>query len=75
MIMIMSNGTLRRKEFDILTCLEHSDNAMTQREIAEVTGMSVGSVNRGLTALTELGYLADNMVTEAGYAALEPYRV
>lgn len=71
----MSNGTLRRKEFDILTCLERRGSAMTQREIAELTGMSVGSVNRVLTALTDLGYLEDNAVTEAGYAALEPYRV
>ena len=71
----MSNGTLRRKEFDILTCLEREGSDMTQREIAEVTGMSVGSVNRVLTALTELGYLSDNAVTEAGYAALEPYKV
>ena len=71
----MSNGTLRRKEFDILTCLERSGSDMTQREIAEVTGMSVGSVNRMLTALTELGYLSDNTITEAGYAALEPYKV
>ena len=71
----MSNGTLRRKEFDILTCLERSGSDMTQREIAEVTGMSVGSVNRMLTALTDMGYLADNAVTEAGYAALEPYKV
>ena len=71
----MSNGTLRRKEFDILTCLERSGSDMTQREIAEVTGMSVGSVNRMLTALTDMGYLTDNAVTEAGYAALEPYKV
>ena len=71
----MSNGTLRRKEFDILTCLERSGSDMTQREIAEVTGMSVGSVNRMLTALTDMGYLADNAVTEAGYAVLEPYKV
>lgn len=71
----MSNGTLRRKEFDILTCLERSGSDMTQREIAEVTGMSVGSVNRMLTSLTDMGYLADNAVTEAGYVALEPYKV
>lgn len=71
----MSNGTLRRKEFDILTCLERSGSDMTQREIAEFTGMSVGSVNRMLTSLTDMGYLADNAVTEAGYAALEPYKV
>ncbi len=73
--MIMSNGTLRRKEFDILTCLERSGGDLTQREIAEATGMSVGSVNRVLTSLADMGYLADNTVTEAGYAALEPYKV
>ena len=71
----MSNGTLRRKEFDILTCLERSGSGRSQREIAEATGMSVGSVNRVLNTLTEQGYLSDNTVTEAGFAALEPYRV
>ena len=37
--------------------------------------MSLGSVNRTYTSLTELGYVADGVLTEAGYAALEPYRV
>jgi CTP:phosphocholine cytidylyltransferase-like protein len=32
-------------------------------------------VNRTYTSLTELGYVADGVLTEAGYAALEPYRV
>lgn len=71
----MSNGTLLRKEFDILTCLERSGSAKSQRELAEATGMSVGSVNRILNTLTEKGYLSGNALTEAGYAALEPYRV
>ncbi len=71
----MSNGTLLRKEFDILTCLERSGSAKSQRELAEATGMSVGSVNRILNTLTEKGYLSGNVLTEAGYAALEPYRV
>ncbi|MBQ2927963.1 MAG: winged helix-turn-helix transcriptional regulator [Oscillospiraceae bacterium] len=71
----MSNGTLRRKEFNVLTYLERSGSGKTQREIAEATDMSVGSVNRILTTLAEQGYITDSTVTEAGYAALEPYRV
>ena len=71
----MSNGTLLRKEFNILTCLERSGSAKSQRDLAEATGMSVGSVNRILNNLTEKGYLSGNTLTEAAYAALEPYRV
>lgn len=66
---------LSRKQFDILTYLERNVNSRTQREIAEGTGMSVGSVNRTISALVEQGLVADYAVTEAGYGALEPYRV
>ena len=61
----MSNGTLLRKEFNILTCLERSGSAKSQRDLAEATGMSVGSVNRILNNLTEKGYLSGNTLTEA----------
>ena len=71
----MNTHTLNRKQFDILTCLERSSQVKTQREIAEATDMSVGSVNRVVSALTEQGLLLDNKLTEKGYAALEPYRV
>lgn len=71
----MSNRTLPRKQFDVLTYLERKGNGKRQREIAEATGMSVGSVNRVITSLIEQGLIADNCLTEAGYAALEPYRV
>ena len=67
--------SLRRKEFDVLTYLEHTGGGMSQREIAEETSMSVGSVNRVIASLAENGYIADNVITQAGYAALEPYRV
>lgn len=71
----MNASSLSRKQFDVLAYLESSENNKTQREIAEATGMSVGSVNRVIAALAEQGYISENMVTEAGYAALEPYRV
>ena len=71
----MSTLTLSRKQFDIMVLLEKGEISLTQREIAEETGMSVGSVNRVVTSLNELGYVSNGMLTEAGYAALEPYRV
>lgn len=71
----MNTLSLSRKQFDVLTCMEKSAQSMTQREIAENTGMSVGSVNRVVSALTEQRLIKNGIVTEAGYEALEPYRV
>lgn len=71
----MNHMELSRKQFNVMTCLEKAGERLTQRKISEETGMSVGSVNRVVSALVEQGLLADGMLTEAGYAALEPYRV
>ena len=67
--------TLTRKQFDVLTFLEKNEQKVNQRDIANATGMSLGSVSRALSFLTESGYVKGNKVTEAGYVALEPYRV
>jgi CTP:phosphocholine cytidylyltransferase-like protein len=71
---MMNTQTFSRKHFDVLTHLERFGQ-QTQRNIAEATGMSVGSVNRIISTLTEQGFIADGMITEAGLQALEPYRV
>ena len=71
----MSAGTLSKKQFDILVLLEKNEASLTQRGIAEKTGMSVGSVNRTVATLTEMGLISGNTLTAAGYEALEPYRV
>lgn len=71
----MEASTLRRKEFEILVYLEHCNEAKSQREIAKNTNISVGTVNRILAELTEQGYLENGLLTDAGLAALEPYRV
>ena len=67
--------TLNRKQFKILTCIEQRNSIMKQRELAAATGLSLGSVNSTINTLTEAGLLDGGRVTEAGYAALEPYRV
>ena len=71
----MQNTTMPRKHFDVLTYLESNKGSKTQREIAEGTGMSVGSVNRVIAALSEQGLVAAGALTDRGYTALEPYRV
>lgn len=71
----MNRMSLTRKQFDILVCVEKNKTPMTQREIAEETGMSVGSANRTISALADAGLLNNGKITEQGYSALEPYRV
>ena len=71
----MNHGTLPRKNFQVLAYLEQNGAAKTQREIAEATGMSVGTVNRVIASLVAENLLIDNRVTEKGYETLEPYRV
>ena len=66
---------LTRKQFDVLAFLEKTEEKVNQRDIATATGMSLGSVSRAMAFLTESGFVKGNQVTEAGFAALEPYRV
>ena len=67
--------TISRKQFDILVYLESHRRAVSQRDVATETGISLGTVNKLLSELTEAGLVADGAITEAGIEALEPYRV
>lgn len=49
--------SLTRKQFDVLKALALSDAAMTQRELEEKNRHSLGTVNKVLKELAELGYL------------------
>ena len=65
---------LTRKQFDILAAMAESKTALTQRELEKLTGHSLGTVNRVLKELTEVGYVADGIITNSGINALEPFR-
>lgn len=71
----MENKTLNRKQFDVLAFLEQNKERISQRELAEKLNMSLGSVNRTVSALSELELMNDAGITEKGIASLEPYRV
>lgn len=66
---------LTKKQFDILTTIESLGGFETQRQLAEKTEMSLGIVNKTLSALSAEGYITDRKITAKGLEALEPYRV
>ena len=65
---------LSKKQFDILTTLALTDVSLTQRQLEEKTGHSLGTINRVIKELTELGFVSEGSVTSFGLDALEPYR-
>lgn len=65
---------LTRKQFDILEALATNKKVITQRRIEELTGHSLGTVNRIMKELAELGFVEDGKITSSGVNALEPYR-
>lgn len=63
-------------QFEILTIIEREKEAMSQRELSKLSGFSLGTVNKVITELLELGLInEDNLITDKGIVALEPYRV
>ena len=65
---------LTRKQFDVLEVLATSPATLTQRDLEKLTGRSLGTINRAMKELSELGYVENAAITNAGVAALEPYR-
>lgn len=65
---------LTRRQFDILETLVTEKRALSQRQLEELTGISLGSVNRAIKELTDFGFVSDGTITNDGVNALEPYR-
>ena len=65
---------LTRKQFDVLEALASASAALTQRDLEKATGHSLGTVNRVLKELTDLGYVENGSISGKGFDALEPYR-
>lgn len=65
---------LTRKQFDILSAVIELPKA-SQRKLQETTGYSLGTINKTMKELVEQGFVNEGVVTDAGLAAMEPYRV
>ena len=65
---------LTRRQFDILEALATNKSVLSQRDLEKVTGHSLGSINKAVKELTDLGYMEEGVITNSGVNALEPYR-
>ena len=68
---------LTRTQFEVLCFLEHENEnkQSTQRSIARLTGLSLGTVNKTILSLNEKNLIINNILTAEGIKALDPYRV
>ena len=66
---------LNKKQFDILVNLVEADSSLTQRQLEERTGYSLGLINKTVKELKEMGFVEKGRITAAGLDALEPYKV
>lgn len=66
---------ISKKEFDILTLLAEEKEGLSQREIAEKTDISLGTVNKTVRELAEKELIDDGSITSKGLGALKPYQV
>ena len=71
----MSNGNLTHKQFDVLVAMEEANAKLSQRELSDRAGCGLGTINKVLKELAELGCIEDGLITEKGIVSLEPYRV
>ena len=67
--------SLTKKQFNLLAALAENTGKLSQRMLREKTGCSLGTINKLFRELKAAGYISEGAITEAGLAALEPYRV
>ena len=65
---------LNEKQFDVLVQIAESRVPLSQRQLQERTGHSLGTVNSVVKELAAQSLIQKNRITPEGLMALEPYR-
>lgn len=65
---------LTKKQFDVLVALATSKEKLSQRQLEEKCGHSLGTVNKVMQDFADLKLVKDGEITPLGINALEPYR-
>ncbi len=63
-----------KKQFDVLSALAMAEKKMSQRQLENQCGQSLGTVNKILKEFSEEGLIDNGIITAKGIDALEPYR-
>ena len=67
---------LSYNQFEILTIIEREKNKLSQRNLADLSNLSLGTVNKVISELSNEKLIDENnLITEKGLEELEPYRV
>ena len=67
---------LTYNQFEILTIIEREKSKLSQRNLADLSGLSLGTVNKTVSELLNENLIDNNnIITEDGLKKLEPYRV
>ena len=67
---------ITEKEFNVLKTIVKSTGALTQRELAEITGCSLGTINKICNYFISCDYIDDNYnILSKGRNELEKFRV
>lgn len=65
---------LTRKQFKVLEALANELGSLTQRDLEELTGFSLGTINKTMRTLADTGLVEGGAITQEGLLTLEPYR-
>lgn len=67
---------LTYNQFEVLTIIEREKSKLSQRNLADLSGLSLGTVNKTVSELLNENLIDNNnIITEDGLKKLEPYRV
>lgn len=66
---------LTKNEFAVLSALVGDKGIASQRDLADVVGMSLGTVNKAYRSVADRGEVDGYRLTDAGREALAPYKV
>ena len=66
---------LSKNEFAVLAALAKDPRIESQRDLASACGVSLGTANKAYRAVSERGEVDGFSLTDAGLAALAPYKV
>ena len=66
---------LTKNVFSVLKTIAQSNEKLNQRQLADRTDLSLGSVNSAVKTLEDQGLIDDSLITPKGLEALKPYEV
>ena len=66
---------LTKNVFSVLKTIAQSNEKLNQRQLADNTELSLGSINSAVKTLEDQGLIDDSLITPKGLEALKPYEV